>query len=143
VRGRPLSFFCVFEAEYATEVSDKRMAHIRSPTWQGFKGAFGIMDYAEHYHYVDMDMTRKLQTNYGAVLPKTFAQVEKVRLSDLHGGLDATGDERKEAACALADDLYKRIQEGAQLMAQEQTKNYRHRVEVPFIFLYMFCRCRA
>ena len=63
----------MFEAEYATEVSDKRMAHIRSPTWQGFKGAFGIMDYAEHYHYVDMEMARKLQTNYGAVLPKTFA----------------------------------------------------------------------
>ena len=28
-------------------------------------------------------------------------------------------------------------------MAQEQTKNYRHLGEVPFIFLYMFCRGRA
>ena len=70
--GRFVSF-CVFEAEYAKEVYDKRMAHLRSPTRQGFKGAFGIMDYAEHYHYVDMEMARKLQTNYGAVLPKTFA----------------------------------------------------------------------
>ena len=63
----------MFDAEYAKEVYDKRMAHIRSPTREGFKGAFGIMDYAEHYHYVDMEMARKLQTNYGAVLPKTFA----------------------------------------------------------------------
>jgi hypothetical protein len=61
-------------------------------------------------------------------------------LSDLHGGLEATDDERKEAACALADDLHKCIQEGAQLMAQEQTKNYRHLGEVPFIFLFKLLR---
>ena len=140
--GRFVSF-CMFEAEYAKEIYDKRMALIRSPTQQGFKGVFGIMDYAEHYHYVDMEMRRKLQANYGAVLPKTFAQVEKVRLSDLHRGLEATDDERKEAACALADDLHERIQEGAQLFAQEQTKNYRYLGEMPFIFLYMFCRGRA
>ena len=41
--------FCIFEEEYASEVYAKRVAHLRSLTRQGFKGEFGIFDYAEHY----------------------------------------------------------------------------------------------
>jgi hypothetical protein len=135
--------FCVFEDEYAVAVYDKRVAHLRSKTRQGFKGAFGIMDYAEHYHYVDKEVTKSLVQDYTILLPKTFAQVEAVRMSDLYGGMEASAEERTLAACALADDLHERIQEGAKVMAQEQAKNYRHLDDVPLIFLYMFCRGRA
>ena len=108
-------------------------------TRQGFKGAFEIMGYAGHYHYADKEMARKLLANYVTVLPRTLAQVEAVRLSNLHRGLEATDDERKKKACALADGLHKRNQTGARLMEQEQAKNNRHLGELPFISLYMFC----
>ena len=40
---------CVFEDAYALQVCAKRIAHLRSPTRQGFKGEFWIFDYAERH----------------------------------------------------------------------------------------------
>jgi hypothetical protein len=135
--------FCVFEDEYASVVYELRLGHLRTTTRQGWKGAFGIMDYAEHHWHVDMAVTKKLVSDYQQVLPLTHAQVEKVRLSTRFGGLVASNEERAAAANALADDLHKRIQHGATMMEKEQKKNYKHLEEVPFIFLFMFCCGRA
>ena len=88
-------------------------------------------------------MTKALVDDYGSVLPKTHAQVEAIRSSDLYGGVGANEETREQAANELADQLHKRIQHGAKVMSQEQEKNYRHLEKVPFIFLYMYCCGRS
>ena len=86
------------------------------PLDRGSKASFGSLT-------MRSAILKALVDDRDSALPKTHAQIEAIRSSDLYGGVGANAETRAQAANELSGQLHKRIQHGAKLMSQEQKKN--------------------